>query len=68
MAKFQIHWTESTDYCGYIEVDDCTTEQELHDKIRNTDFNWYPTSDNGFIEAMDSEVTKLPWYIERMED
>jgi len=66
MARFQIHWTESTDYCGYIEVDDCATEQELHDKIhQNIDFNWYPTGDT---EAVDSEVTKLPWYIERMED
>lgn len=65
MARFLIHWTESVDYSGYIEVDNCATEQELHDKIRNTDFNWYPRGDT---EAIDSEVTKLPWYIERMEE
>lgn len=65
MARFLIHWTESVDYCGYIDVADCTTEEQLYEKINTTDFNWYPQGDT---EAMDSTVTKLPWYIERMED
>lgn len=69
MARFLIHWTESVDYCGYIEVDDCETEDQLHDKIHtDASFNWYPTSDTCFIETMNSEVTKIPWHIVRMED
>ena len=66
MARFLIHWTESVDYSGYIDIDDCATEDQLHEKIStDASFNWYPEGDT---EAMDSEVTKLPWYIERMED
>jgi len=57
------------DYSGYIDVDDCATEDQLHEKIStDASFNWYPMSNNGFITPIDSEVTKLPWYIKRMED
>ncbi len=69
MARFLIHWTESVDHSGYIEVDDCATEDQLREKI-STDagFHWYPQGDQGVTEAIDSEITKRPWYIERMED
>ena len=74
MARFLIHWTESVDYSGYIDIDDCATEDQLHDKIRTDDpLKWYPLfyleiTGNEHVRITDSEVTKLPWYIERMEN
>ena len=66
MARFHIRWTETVDCRAYIDVHDCTTENELRDKINtDTDFNWYPEFD---VDYLDTRCAKTPYRIERMED
>jgi len=74
MARFLIHWTESVDFCGYLDTADDMTVEEVHRMIYTDDpLKWYPLfhleiTGNEHVRITDSEVTKLPWYIERMED
>ena len=66
MARFEVCWTETVDYCGFIEIDGIDTVEQFKDKLTDPDFAWYPDGYSNAatpIETLDSCVQGIPWRV-----
>lgn len=67
MARFEICWTETVDYCGSIDIDGIDTVEQFKARLTDPDFAWYPDGDTHSIDPLCSCVEDIPYSVELID-